>query len=305
MTVYCAIPPLDQSETRIGRGYGLGYNRARTAMDQMHGGFDFVGDAGTPVLAPLPGVVAAVSHDSGPGYVRALRGYGNAVVLEHRFSVPGLPNPFYTLYAHLRDAPALQIGQRLSTGSPIGFVGNTTNGQFAGMGAHLHFEVRRAPIVAYGSRRDTFDPAILWTAVGMDWLGARREAQRMVGGQLLLREGGPSDCRAGLQPTVAGLGDSRCPHGWMGGLWGGSCPHCRTGLGIAPPGYIDPASISLKGKYSTYGRSAGGYKTPPDPPDYKAVVPIVGKFDSAPAWVPWAIGGSVLAASGVIWWRSR
>ncbi|NJN63566.1 MAG: M23 family metallopeptidase [Acidobacteria bacterium] len=189
MTVYCAIPPLDQAATRIGRGYGLGYNRARTRMDQMHAGFDLVADAGTPVVAPIPGTVATKSDDTGPGYQRRFRGYGNSLVLEHRFSVPGIPNPFYTLYAHLQRPVTLEVGQRVSTGDLLGYVGQTTNGQFAGMGPHLHTEVRRAPVVSYGSRRDTFDPAILWDGLGFAWIDNHREAERLVGGQLLLREG--------------------------------------------------------------------------------------------------------------------
>lgn len=221
MAVYCAIPPLDQAATRVGRGYGLGYNRARTAVDQLHAGQDFIADAGTPVLAPLPGRVVLVSSDQNPA--RGMRGYGNAIVLEHDFAVAGLPRPFWTGYMHLRSPPTLAVGSRVNTGDLLGPVGNTSNRQFAGMGAHLHFEVRRRPYPG-NYNADTVDPLVLWRGLGIDLIGARREVGRLVGGQLLVQEGGASDCRAGLTPTIAGLAE----------------------LGLTPPGFIDPSAIRYK-----------------------------------------------------------
>jgi hypothetical protein len=285
MTFYCAIPPLDQAATRIGRGYGLGYNRERTRMDQMHAGFDFVADSGTPVVAPIPGTVATKSDDTGPGYQRRFRGYGNSLVLEHRFAVPGLPNPFFTLYAHLRDPVRLEVGQRVNTSDLLGIVGNTTNGQFSGMGPHLHSEVRRAPVVAYGSRRDTFDPAVLWDGLGFAWIDNHREAERLVGGQLLLREGGPSDCRAGQSPTIAGL--------------------VRLGL-AAPPGLIDPST--LRSKYVVYGgsRSNQNISSPAlMPPDYAAVnsnAAVAAARQSGSMILPAVAGGAAVLG---LWWLSR
>lgn len=254
MPVFCAIPPLDQSDTRIGRGFGLGYNRARTVANQLHGGMDFVADRGTPVLAVIPGNVALVSTDSGPGRVRGMGGYGNTVVLEHSFDVPGLPNPFWTSYNHLRDPSSLVQGQHVGTGSLIGFVGNTTNGQFAGMGPHLHFEVRRRPFPG-SYDRDTVDPALLFAGLGLDVIGAHREVQRMVGGQLLVRSGGSSDCRAGLTPTIAGI------------------PETTFGFADVPSGYVDPGLLARR--YSTFGvsRSNQNVDSPAlQPPDYAAMI---------------------------------
>ncbi len=265
--VYCAIPPLDQAATRIGRGFGVGWNRAHTAANQLHAGLDFVADAGTPVVAPLPGDVVLVSHDSGPGYNRAMRGYGNAVVLEHRFDIPGLPNPFWTSYNHMRDAPAVSVGQHVSKGTLLGHVGNTTNGSFPGMGAHLHNELRVRPFPS-SYDRDTRDPSILYTALGIDWLGAHREVGRMVGGQMLVRQGGPSDCRAGITPTIAGLPDRRRYYRYADRWWkvvGGTHESpSLLGLGDAvPPGYIDPSS--LRTQYPS-GSSTSNQNV--EPPDY-------------------------------------
>jgi murein DD-endopeptidase MepM/ murein hydrolase activator NlpD len=296
MSVFCAVPPLDQAATRVGRGYGLGYNRARTAVDQLHGGTDFVADRGTPVVAPAPGVVALVGTDSGTGSVRSMRGYGNFVVLEHRFNVQGLPNPFWTGYMHLRDAPVLRVGQRIGTGDLLGPVGNTTNGQFSGMGAHLHFEVRRRPYPG-SYERDTVDPDLLFAGMGIDRVGARREVQRLVGGQLLIRQSGPSDCRAGVTPTIAGPADF-CPHGWMGG----PCPVCSTGLGAlgtVPAGYIDPSL--LRTKYDKYGSSVTT-KSIDDPslapPDYKTKLLEVGGDKAAGA--AGGNGFALVAGAGII-----
>jgi murein DD-endopeptidase MepM/ murein hydrolase activator NlpD len=266
--VYCAVPPLDQAATRIGRGYGVGYNRDRSSRDQLHGGMDFVADAGTPILAPAPGIVALVSHDSGPGRARGMGGYGNAVVLEHRFNVPGLPNPFWTGYMHLRNVPTLRVGDPVNTGTLLGLVGNTTNGQFRGMGAHLHHELRVRPYPG-SYDRDTRDPAILYRGLGIDYVGARREVERMVGGQLLVRTGGESDCRAGQIPVFAGLSD-------------------LFGLGSVPAGYVDPAL--LRAKYSAHGTSGSHQNVETVlPPDYS--------FDEEPAAGSSSGGGLLVAGA--------
>jgi len=219
----CAIPPLDQTEVIIGRGYGLGYNRERTVRNQLHAGMDFVAGTGSPVLAPLPGVVDFVTRDTGPristtaaksgeaGQVRRMGGYGNAVVLRHDFDVPGsgLPNPFWTSYNHLSSiAPGIAPGVAVVTGALLGQIGNTTNGQFPGMGPHLHMEVRRAefpgPVGRDSYRLDTVDPYALLRALGMDWVGSRLEVERPVGGQLFIRADGPSG-PAACPRTAAGL----------------------------------------------------------------------------------------------------
>jgi hypothetical protein len=222
---FCALTPI--AGGAIGRGYGRGYNRNRTATDQLHAGQDFVALAGTPVLAPLPGRVVFVSSNEGPritaerakegavGQVRGMGGYGNALVLQHDFQLPApgvlpsrqnppaLPASFWTSYNHLRERPALRPGDRVSIGQVIGYVGNTTNGQFAGMGAHLHFEVRkRAFPGSYNT--DTVDPNVLWYSLGFTNPGARLEIQRTVGGDIVATPGGPSAC-APAQTTLAGF----------------------------------------------------------------------------------------------------
>lgn len=56
--------------------------------------------------------------------------YGNCVKLKH-------DDGYYTLYAHLKDVK-VKIGQVVSKGQSLGYMGNTGNSY----GAHLHWEVR-------------------------------------------------------------------------------------------------------------------------------------------------------------------
>jgi murein DD-endopeptidase MepM/ murein hydrolase activator NlpD len=260
MTRYCAIPPVNQHATEIGRGFGVGWNRSRTRMDQLHAGFDFKAGSGTPIIAPIDGVVSWTATDAQP---RGTSGFGNMVALRHDVAVPGLPTPFFTSYNHMRAPSALVVGQAVRKGDLIGYVGNTTNGQFRGMGAHLHFEVRRRNYPS-SYDRDTIDPAVLWRGLGYEWTDNRQEAERLVGGRLLAVRGGASDCDgavAGLA-GLAGMGTFTC-------LGGPSCPcpmcaYRRGTLGAVAPGYKDP--VEKQGAYNKYGTSTVGQDV--DPPDY-------------------------------------
>lgn len=167
------------SVVRIGRGFGLGWNRSRTRQDQLHGGQDFVASEGTLVKAPLGGTVEAIGSDRGPniswtqatqgaqGVVRGMSGYGNFVVLRHdNMNIPGLPRTFWTSYNHLSRV-SVRAGQTVQAGTPLGFSGRTNNGRFRGMGAHLHVELRIRPFFMGSYDRDTVDPQILWNGLGL------------------------------------------------------------------------------------------------------------------------------------------
>jgi murein DD-endopeptidase MepM/ murein hydrolase activator NlpD len=94
---------------------------------RMHTGLDYAAGGGVPIKAAGNGIVIW----AGPR-----GGYGNTVIIDHR-------NGLATLYAHQSRVSA-RLGQKVSTGQVIGFVGQT------GMstGPHLHFEVREmgAPV---------------------------------------------------------------------------------------------------------------------------------------------------------------
>lgn len=98
----------------------------------LHLGVDLFAPQGTPVYAPLAGVVHAVGDKSAPG------DYGPVVVLEH--SEPDQPT-FYTLYGHLSRASlkGLRRGQRIPGGGRLGAIG--TAGENGGWTPHLHLQV--------------------------------------------------------------------------------------------------------------------------------------------------------------------
>lgn len=133
MALEMAKSPTDPTLSRLASRYGTRAGRT-TGRATFHAGLDFSGKIGDPVRAILGGQVARVVRDS--ERARGFDGYGNAVVIYH----PALG--LYSFYAHLSTVGVVP-GQMVGPGQLLGAVGNTTNGKFRGMGAHLHFEMRR------------------------------------------------------------------------------------------------------------------------------------------------------------------
>lgn len=100
-----------------------------------HKGIDLVGPGSTLdyITAHSDGeVVAVVSHIDYNTSKSGKRTYGNYVKIRH-------DNGMYTLYAHMKyNSVNVKVGQRVSKGQTIGYMGNTGYS----FGAHLHFEVR-------------------------------------------------------------------------------------------------------------------------------------------------------------------
>ena len=93
---------------------------------KLHDGTDFGAGCGTTIRAPYSGRVAERYYNSA---------YGNRLILDH-----GMVDGRYvtTGYNHaLRYT--VSVGQRVSKGQVIGYVGTTG----LSTGCHLHFEVRR------------------------------------------------------------------------------------------------------------------------------------------------------------------
>lgn len=290
MPYYCAIPPLDMTVARIGRGNGVGWNRNRTRQDQYHAGIDFLAAPGSPIVAVVPGRVVLIGLDSRRPERNGLNGYGNCVVVQADYSLPapadplpgetspprrGLSGPFYMLYAHMQSPPVVEVGQRVSAGTLLGYVGNTSNGRFAGMGAHMHFEVRIRPFPGGSYDRDTVDPDLLFASLGIDRVNTRPDAGRQSGGDLLIRQNGPSDC--GGRPSELS--------GWLGVLAESS-----------PKQYLDP--LSKKAIYASKGVTL-----PPTvdvmPPEYSAVA------QSSFSPVVIAAGATTLFVVGAMLLRKR
>jgi 4-aminobutyrate aminotransferase-like enzyme/Ser/Thr protein kinase RdoA (MazF antagonist) len=127
----------------------------------IHLGLDLFVEPGTPLYAPLEGVVHTVVNNT------ALLDYGPLVILRHvakcdREAVNTSDGvPFFTLYGHLTEdtLSGLHAGQHVARGQRIGRVG--TAAENGGWAPHVHFQVivdlldRGAdfPGVAYASER--------------------------------------------------------------------------------------------------------------------------------------------------------
>lgn len=123
-------------------GGHFGERTGRSGERTFHAGLDFAAPTGTEIFAVAPGIVTIVTHDD-DAYTR-LAGYGNAIVVHH----PALG--VWTMYAHLSEVTVAE-GDAVVAGTSMGRTGGTNNHRFRGMGAHLHFEVRRV-------RADGTDP---------------------------------------------------------------------------------------------------------------------------------------------------
>jgi murein DD-endopeptidase MepM/ murein hydrolase activator NlpD len=98
---------------------------------RLHLGADIWGDAGTPVYAPLQGIVHSFADNDNFG------DYGPCVILQHHLDGLAL----YSLYGHLSriSLKGLQVGQAVNINQQIATLGNATeNGHWP---PHLHFQL--------------------------------------------------------------------------------------------------------------------------------------------------------------------
>jgi len=121
----------------------------------VHLGVDLFADPGTPVHAPLEGVVHRVANNAVP------KDYGPLVILRH--DTGGCPR-FFTLYGHLDAASVAPLaeGRSVARGERIAAVGAPpANGDWP---PHLHLQVitdlldleRDFPGVAFASQREVW-----------------------------------------------------------------------------------------------------------------------------------------------------
>ena len=98
---------------------------------RLHLGLDVWGEGGTPVYAPLGGLLHSFGFNNHDG------DYGATIILSH--SLDGLS--FYTLYGHLSldDIAELRPGAYYTSGELVGhFGGPKENGNWP---PHLHFQL--------------------------------------------------------------------------------------------------------------------------------------------------------------------
>lgn len=107
---------------QVSSGYGLRVDPFTSQMAR-HGGIDFPGPVGAPILATAKGVVVRAEFD---------REYGNFIEIKH---IDG----FKTLYGH-NSQLLVKVGQVVERGEQIAKLGNTGRST----GPHLHYEVIKA-----------------------------------------------------------------------------------------------------------------------------------------------------------------
>ena len=118
-----------------------------TKKREFHQGLDIKTRSGVPIIAAANGTIVKAETS---GYL------GETVEIEHE------GNQFKTLYAHLQDyAEGLEVGQKVTRGQIIGYVGNTGRST----GAHLHYSVYNVatekwvnPIKYILDQQPTFSP---------------------------------------------------------------------------------------------------------------------------------------------------
>jgi murein DD-endopeptidase MepM/ murein hydrolase activator NlpD len=128
-----AIAPDDPGAFRFVRyrfpllgAHYFGVGAARFGGGRGHQGQDVFADCGTPIVAARGGVVK---------FKRFQSAAGNYLVID------GARTSVDFAYMHLREAAIVDEGDRVRTGEPIGFVGDTGHAD----GCHLHFEEWSAP----------------------------------------------------------------------------------------------------------------------------------------------------------------
>ena len=92
-----------------------------------HRGTDYAAPGGTEIYAVSGGVVTAAAYHYSWGYY---------VQVYHGKDDNG--NTYSTLYAHMNSAPVVSVGQEVSKGTVLGYVGSTGNST----GNHLHLEMK-------------------------------------------------------------------------------------------------------------------------------------------------------------------
>ena len=107
------------------------FNESDEAPREIHLGIDFWAEAGTPVFAPLEGIVHSFQDNDNFG------DYGPTIILEHEWN----GKPLYSLYGHLtrQSLEGLHPGKKINAGEKLAEIGPyPENGDWP---PHLHFQL--------------------------------------------------------------------------------------------------------------------------------------------------------------------
>lgn len=108
--------------TRISSRFSSGRMHPILGKMRAHRGVDYAAPSGTPIRAAGDGKITFRGWQNG---------YGNVVILQHN-------GHYTTLYGHMSRFANTNVGQRVSQGQVIGFIGMTG----LASGPHLHYEFR-------------------------------------------------------------------------------------------------------------------------------------------------------------------
>lgn len=108
--------------TRISSQFSAARMHPVLGLMRAHKGVDYAAPTGTPIHAAGDGVIK---------FKGWMNGYGNFVIVQHNSSIS-------TAYGHMSKFANVRVGQHVSQGSVIGFVGMTG----LATGPHLHYEFR-------------------------------------------------------------------------------------------------------------------------------------------------------------------
>lgn len=108
--------------TRISSRFSAGRMHPILGKMRAHRGVDYAAPTGTPIRAAGDGKITFRGWQNG---------YGNVVILQHN-------GKYTTLYGHMSKFAAAKVGQRVSQGQVIGYIGMTG----LASGPHLHYEFR-------------------------------------------------------------------------------------------------------------------------------------------------------------------
>src|SRR5690242_10167288 len=128
----------------------------------LHVGLDIFQEPGSPVYAPLDGVVHSFADNAAP------RDYGPTIIVEHTVADGALT--FYTLYGHLsRDSlDGLRAGMPVARGTEIARIGGVdVNGGWPPL---LHFQIVTDPLDKRGDFPGVARPSqrALWLSLSPD-----------------------------------------------------------------------------------------------------------------------------------------